>query len=281
MTYNTILVHLTDPGRAKRLMRAALGLPRGTQANIVGLFAIPPSFILGAGMPGTPSPIVFDGLRRQFQECATEIKAIFEEARASANCLGEWRAVDAEELSVAQVVLNHARSADIIIASQTDATWENAEVYDFPHVLALESGRPVLVVPNEGPLVPVGRRVLIAWNGRRESARAAFDAVPLLGMAAGVKVVWANADNEPHVARDVPAADLCTALARHGIPCEAATSSGHGLHAGAALLREAKAFGADMLVMGCYGHMRLREFIFGGATAHILDNTHIPVLMSH
>ncbi len=281
MTYHTILVHLTDPVRAKRLMRVALGLRRGAKAHIIGLYAIPSAFLLGAGMPGTPNPIVFDDLRRQFQESAGEIKAIFEDACAGANCIGEWRSVDAAETSVSEVVLQHARSVDLVIASQVDGSWTNAEAYDFPQVLALESGRPVLIVPNEGPLVPVGRRVVIAWNGRRESARAAFDAVPLLHAASAVKVVWANADDEPYVAHDVPAADLCTALARHGVPCEATTASGHGLSAGAVLLREAKGFGADMLVMGCYGHSRLREFIFGGATAHVLDTTHIPVLMSH
>ena len=281
MNYNTILVHLSDPARAKRLMTVALGLPRGSKAHFIGLFAIPPAFVLGGGMPGTPSPIVFDGVRRQFQEGTGETKAIFEDACAGANCIGEWRLVDGEEASASDVVLRHARSADLVIASQVDAKSANAEVYDFPQVLALESGRPVLIVPNDGALVPVGRRVLIAWNGRREAARAAFDAVPFLNAATAVKVVWANAEREPSVAQDVPAADLCTTLARHGISCEAATVSGHGLHAGAALLREAKTFGADMLVMGCYGHARLREFVFGGATAHVLDTMHIPVLMSH
>jgi nucleotide-binding universal stress UspA family protein len=123
--------------------------------------------------------------------------------------------------------------------------------------------------------------VLVAWNARREAARAVFDALPLLQRAKEVKVVWVNPQSEGELARDVPAADICTALARHGVKCEATQAVQPHSNVGRTLLMQAKDYGADLLVMGCYGHSRLREFVLGGASEYVLRHMTVPVLMSH
>jgi nucleotide-binding universal stress UspA family protein len=149
-----------------------------------------------------------------------------------------------------------------------------------PAELVLQSGRPVLFVPNIGEYSGIGSRVLVAWNGRRESARAAFDALPLLKRAEKVSVLWINPGDDS-AARQVPAGDLCMALARHGVTCEAAAIDQQDQPDGETLLARARYTHANLIVMGCYGHSRLREFVLGGVTRHVLRDMNVPVLMAH
>ena len=132
-----------------------------------------------------------------------------------------------------------------------------------------------------GQVYEFGQRIVVAWNARRESARAVFDALPLLKKAREVIVVWVNPQEDGEAAGDLPGVDICTALARHGVKCEATQNIRPSLDVGATLLTTVKNNASDMLVMGCYGHSRLREFVFGGATRHVLENMTVPVLMSH
>ena len=113
------------------------------------------------------------------------------------------------------------------------------------------------------------------------SARAVFDALPLLQGAKDVRVVWVNPQSELERAQDVPAADICVALARHGVKCQATEQVAPQASVEETLLACAKDFEADLLVMGCYGHTRLRELIFGGASRHVLAHMAVPVLMAH
>jgi nucleotide-binding universal stress UspA family protein len=102
-----------------------------------------------------------------------------------------------------------------------------------------------------------------------------------LRRAREVKVVWVNPQRESDVAGDVPAADICTALARHGVKCEATEAVRPHANVGQTLLQQVQSQGADLLVMGCYGHSRFREFVLGGASEHVLRHMTVPVLMSH
>jgi nucleotide-binding universal stress UspA family protein len=195
--------------------------------------------------------------------------------------VAEWRDDDAAAFGVADCVLPYARAADLVVASQTDPAWAGSDRLDIANRLAMESGRPVLIVPNAGVHEQVGETVLVAWNGRREAARAVFDALPILQRAKSVKVVWVNPQSERETAQDVPAADVCAALARHAVKCEATEQVRPREGVGETLLGTAKDCNADLLVMGCYGHTRFREFVFGGASRHVLAHMSIPVLMSH
>jgi nucleotide-binding universal stress UspA family protein len=94
-------------------------------------------------------------------------------------------------------------------------------------------------------------------------------------------VVWVNPQSERDRAQQIPAADICTALARHGVKCQATEQIGLRGGVGETLLACAKEMRADLLVMGCYGHARVHEFVFGGASRHVLAHMTIPVLMSH
>jgi nucleotide-binding universal stress UspA family protein len=281
MAYKTVLVHCNDKARLDRVLHYAAEVAGAFQAHLVGLSVTPPAMIVPAGMPGAPETVVVEEHCRIYRQGNPEMKAAFEAAGRARSLPAEWREVDAGAGSVADVAIEHAHAADLIVAAQTDRTWAGSGHLDVADQLVMESGRPVLIVPNQGERKALGRKILVAWNARREAARAAFDALPLLERAAEVKCIWINPQSEEAVARDVPAADICAALARHGVECEAAETVRPCSNVGRTLLASAQDFGADLLVMGCYGHSRLREFVLGGASEHVLKNMTIPVLMSH
>jgi nucleotide-binding universal stress UspA family protein len=280
MSYKTILVHCNDKRRIKQLLAPAVHLADTFQAHLLGLSVVPPVSVIATGMPGAP-PMIVDAHCQLYREESPDMRSAFEAAARERGFVAEWRDDDAGAFGVADCVLPYARAADLVIASQADPEWAGSAWLDIPDRLAVESGRPVLIVPNDPPRERTGDTVLVAWNGRREAARAVFDAVPILQRAKSVKVVWINPQAEGEAAQDVPAADVCTALARHAVKCEATEQVRPKQGVGETLLGLAKDTGADLLVMGCYGHTRFREFVFGGATRHVLANMPIPVLMSH
>ena len=108
-----------------------------------------------------------------------------------------------------------------------------------------------------------------------------FYAHPAFEGLARPDVLWVNPLAEGDAAGDLPGADICRALARHGVKCSATQNVRPAPDVGNTLLAAVKSQGGELLVMGCYGHSRLREFVFGGATRHVLQNMDVPVLMSH
>src|SRR5262249_28402559 len=168
---------------------------------------------------------------------------------------------------------------DLVIASQTAADWKGSLDLDIADRLALACGRPVLIVPNRGSHQPVPKRVVVGWTDQREAARATFDALPLLRRADEVRLI--EVDPRPAAGSEEMRARLCASLARQGVSCtEGTAASPHG-NVGAGLLACCEQTKAELLVMGCYGHSRLREFVLGGASRHLLEAMTVPVLMSH
>jgi nucleotide-binding universal stress UspA family protein len=281
MPYKTVLVHCSDKSRMARVLAPATQVAAGFEAHLIGLSVTPPVVIIPTGMPGAPDTMVIDEHCKAYRKDNPEKKATFETAGRARNLVLEWREADAGSTSVAEVVLQHAHAADLVVAMQSDTKWPGSQRLDVTDRLVLGSGRPVLIIPNEGPQRDVGDRVLVAWNAHREVARAVFDALPLLQRAKEVRVIWVNPQSEGELVQDIPAADICTALARHGVKCEATQAVQPRTNVGQTLLAQAKDCAADLLVMGCYGHSRLREFVLGGASEHILRHMSIPVLMAH
>jgi nucleotide-binding universal stress UspA family protein len=281
MTYKTVLVHCNDKARLARVLGPAAEVAGSFEAHLIGLSVLPPVLVIPTGMPGTPDTVVIEEHREAYRRDLPAMKAAFEDACRGRSLVAEWREDEAGSRSVADVALEHARAADLLVAAQAAPDWLGTAQLDIADRLVIGSGRPVLVIPNAGEPRSVFGKVLVAWNGRREAARAAFDALPLLQRASEVRVVWVNPQSEREAAGDLPAADICTALARHGVKCEATEAVRPHTNVGHTLLMQAQSQGADLVVMGCYGHSRLREFVFGGATEHILRHMTVPVLMSH
>jgi hypothetical protein len=99
------------------------------------------------------------------------MKAAFEKAGHAQYIAAEWREADAGSGTVASVVMRHACTADLVIASQAASDWKDAWNLDFPDRLALESGRPVLIIPNKGSYQPISKHIVVGWTDRREAGR--------------------------------------------------------------------------------------------------------------
>jgi len=176
---------------------------------------------------------------------------------------------------VEALVAKHAMHADLtVLAASKDASPEAA----FEGAL-FKSGRPLLLVPMEEKPQAVGKRIVVAWKAKREAARALTDAEPFLREADQVTVV--TVDAHPDGYGEGPGRDISTYLAHKGLNVELRNIDGLGQPAEVALIKEARALEADLIVMGGYGHSRLREFVFGGVTRALSRKATIPVLMSH
>jgi nucleotide-binding universal stress UspA family protein len=278
MSYKTILVHLNDPRRAEALLEPVIRLASRHGAHLIGLHA-------NASVPATPIAVPYGGqvlgsLVASERKMTEDLAATFKRMTAGQQFVAEWRAVQVPHVDLAAVVLDHGRAADLIIAGQTDPDWDLAPILDFPERLALEAGRPVLVIPYAGRYPDLGRNSVIAWKASRESARAVFDALPLLIDAQTVQILEIKepGDDRPALAPDT---SIAAALARHGIKPTVRTSIAGEISVGDEILSRIADMSADLLVLGAYGHSRMRELVFGGVTRHIFKHMTAPVLFSH
>ena len=280
MAYKTILLHLHDAKRAARLLEVAASLARDMDAHLIGLCVLPPYVVIPA-MEGSGTTVTVEAHRDVYQTEMTQLKAMFAETVRQQAIKAEWREADSGFATAADRIVDYARVCDLVVASQKDPAWSYTTYLEEPERLAIECGRPVLLVPNAGRTTAPPKRVTIAWNGRREASRAVFDALPLLIGAEEVQVLWIDPERDQPNAGDLPGAELSTTLARHGVKCVVSQASAINTDVGRELLRQADAFGSDLLVMGAYGHSRLREFLLGGASRDMLTDMNRLVLMSH
>jgi nucleotide-binding universal stress UspA family protein len=171
-----------------------------------------------------------------------------------------------------------ARRFDLAIVGQAEPQTSTVEDIIAESTL-FESGRPMIVVPyiQKAPLKL--DNVMVCWDGSRPAARAIGDALPLLAKAGRVEIVIVT--NERGKKDEIEGADMGQHLARHGLKIDVHRIAGGGIDVADALLSHAADSGADFMVMGGYGHSRLREFVLGGVTRSILRSMTIPVLLSH
>lgn len=236
-------------------------------------------------MPAPPIDMAYGGqalssiMAAQRKE-AEAIAAAFAQATSNQPFVAEWRSLKVSHVELAAMVLDHGRSADLIVAGQADPDWNLSPLMDFPERLALESGRPVVVVPYAGRYSEIGHNVVIAWKAARESARAVFDALPLLQAANKVHIleIKEHADQVDALAPDTT---IAASLARHGIKPTVLTSVAADISVGDDILSRLSDLDADLLVMGAYGHSRMRELVFGGVTRHIFRHMTVPTFFSH
>ncbi|MEY3082602.1 MAG: hypothetical protein RJA94_2587 [Pseudomonadota bacterium] len=280
MSYKTILVSLNEVGRLPELVAAAVTLARETVAHVSGLYVVPAVQVYpSVGFEAAPQ--VFEGNRSFFKDNGARVKQAFEEAMRREGLSHDFHQIDARTPVIADEVVAAGRVADLVIVSATNPEEITGVERDFVEQTVMALGRPVIVLPYKGKAAVSLNEVIIGWDGGREASRAAFDALPLLKKAAKVRVVRIDPQKDPSLRGSVAGADLAEALARHGVKAEAQGYPTDGQDEGQALMRCAEDSGAGLIVMGAYGHSRLAEFIFGGATRFVLNRLVCPVLMSH
>jgi len=280
MALGTILVCLNEVDRVDVLLSVTANLAQNHDAHVIGLYVVPAMQVYPeVGFHLTESMI--EGQSNFFAERAEKVKQHFDEAMRVNGFKGEFRKMSSSSPLMANGAIEYARHADLVIASQVNPNSMDGVEIDFTEQLVMRSGRPTLLVPISGKFNTVGQRVIVGWNATRESARAVFDAVPILKKSSQVWLVWADPQHEMDLAHELPGSEIATALARHQINAIAESLPTDKLGAGEALLNRVADRGADLLVMGAYGHSRMREFVFGGATRSILQQMTVPVLLSH
>lgn len=279
MSYKSLLVHLDTSQAAQRRLEFAFRLAQRFDAHLTALLTLvrPESgsfYVMAASVEYLTE---HERINTQQRE---SLERFFKAEAARTNVKGDWR-VTTDYAN--DVVPDAARLADLVIAGQFDPNDpESLIANQFIEHLVLDAGRPVLVVPYVGAFATIGNHVMVAWDGSREAARAVADATPFLHRAKQTTVVTIGTPGGEPPASRVPGADIAAVIARHGatvgideMPPEPSAAVGD------ALLSRAVDLGADLIVMGCYGHARWRELVLGGASRAILKTMTMPVLMSH
>jgi nucleotide-binding universal stress UspA family protein len=269
-----IVVNLMVEASSDAAANYAISLAEIFGAHLAGIaFAYEPVLpaVVGGGIPES----VIEEQREENEKAAKAAVAQFEAAAKDA--AHESRMVPASLAGAADTFGEIARHFDLSVVGQSEQDRVGPEELIVEGAL-FGSGRPVIVVPfgHGGPLLD---RIVVCWNGGRTAARATADAMPLLKRAKAVDVITIG--NEAASSVEESAGELGKHLARHGINVKVKRVPQGNLRVSAAILAYAAESGANLLVMGGYGHSRLREFILGGTTRGVLKAMTVPTLMSH
>jgi len=280
MSYRTILVQLETKEASKDLLSISVALAQQHNAHLIGMYVTPkPQFYVSSELPA-PAELIerYDNYYRQLKD---ELRKDFEHATANSDFVSEWREIDTVTTSVAQAVTDVARTVDLVVMSQRSDESTSHSPAMFPEDVILSCARPVIVVPSNKALPQSFSNIFIAWDGREQAVRALFDALPLLREADNVRVHSINAKGGGHCRILTTPGELANTLSRHGVNVTLSESEAAAGDVGNEILQYANDSGSDLLVMGAYGHARIREYVFGGVTRKILFEMPIPVLMSH
>ena len=280
MSYKSILVHVDEKPRSQARVDVSLALAARFEAHVTALAVVPSPPNYRPSMP-LLGPEIRQQQIRPYEERAEQALAHFSErARVEGRSAVETRTAHGDLLAATTL---HARYNDLLVIGQydpDDAADAADEARRYPELITLGVGRPVLVVPYAGRFPKLGEHIAVAWDAGREATRAVTDALPLLKLARKVTVLAVNADKVGRHGAE-PGADIGLFLARHGVKVEVSQQQSGKLDVGTFLLSRLADMDADLLVMGAYGHSRLRELVVGGVTRTLLDSMTVPVIMSH
>jgi nucleotide-binding universal stress UspA family protein len=277
MTYGSILVPIDENPAAAGSIEAAIRLAGAMGAHLEGLAIVPPLYVPLRLRPRQSGAAL---LKKEYENDKKEARAAVKHFEARAAKAGvasaEGLAVEADAQAILAI---RARTSDLVVLplpGEDDIGILGGHAVE---ATLLSVGRPVLLVPEKGLPAGFPRKVLVAWNGSREAARALSDAVPLLARARSVVVFSAGPAGDEGALHGANAA--VRYLARHGVAAETLHATVSDEKAGDTILARARKAGADLVVMGAYGRSRMTELILGGATRAVLRSGSIAVLMSH
>ncbi|MBL8536797.1 MAG: universal stress protein [Hyphomonadaceae bacterium] len=193
----------------------------------------------------------------------------------------ELRSAEALSRDLGRVAAVHARYADVAIMTRPSDGVGGELREEIIEGVLFHSGRPALIAPPNWKGQSIGKRVAVAWDASREATRALSEAQSILDRAEQVTIVTVDAKPKMFGHGDQPGANIAAHLSRRGLPAEVRNVDSMGRSAALAILEEAGALQADLVVMGGYAHSRLRELVFGGATRELLRAAAVPLLMAH
>jgi nucleotide-binding universal stress UspA family protein len=272
-----LLVHLDDSPRAGQRLTLARGIGQAHGAAVTALYAVTPSFM---DLPFSPEvgPGISAALRELDDERLARAHAAFEQSLLTPGVDAAWAEVQGDPIIAA--FAQQALYADLLVLGQHDpsGTPSSTVPSDFVESVMAASGKPALILPYAGDADTVGQTIVIAWKPTREAARAVSAALPLLQRAQRVNILaWSY--EEEQIGGD--RLDLDGYLKLHDVEATWHREGEEPAALGESLLSRAFDLDADLLVMGCYGHSRTREWVLGGTSRTVLQSMTLPVLMAH
>lgn len=289
MTIRKILTPLTGSGRDAASLAAAIAAARACGAKVQALFVRPdPSEALpymGEGVSGAVIQDIIRVAKDAADRALADAKTALQAAAAAANVPVVGKLAPGPDLAVAlmeaqgpfeDIVAEEARLSDLVVFGPV-ADEAGVALRGALESALMAAGRPILLAPR-GKVTALGASVAVGWDGSATAAHAVSAALPFLTRAGKVTVLTvghAGAQAQRHLE------DLKAYLALHGVSATSQLADPAGKPVAEALPAAAAAAGADLLVMGGYGHSRLREFVLGGVTRHVIAAAPLPVLMAH
>jgi nucleotide-binding universal stress UspA family protein len=280
MPFKTLLVFTDDSEASALRLDTAIALAGRLGAHLTAVTLLEqPAYYYGIGTEVAADAYLADIER--VEALARDAAAASASTMSAAGIAADTRWATGAPAALTEITARHARYADLALVGQpVDGPVEPLLTRIFEGML-FESGRPLAVIPKTWRGGAFGKRVMIAWAPRREAARAVADAMPFIAAAERVNIALVDPETGPAAHGEEPGADLAASLSRHGVPVAVDQLPRAGQGIADRLLTHAADCGADLLVMGGYGHWRLRESLFGGVTRDVLRGAAIPVLMSH
>jgi nucleotide-binding universal stress UspA family protein len=276
MSYKAILVHVDKTDNVSARIKLAATVALNEHAHLIGIAVTGiASFLYQAGLVNNSDPALathlqaeMDILREGAQEALDDFSRIVQKLQVRSV---ETLMVDDQ----GEEFMRLARCSDLIVVGQADPAQPTPAVTpDFPEQVVLHAGRPLVIVPYAGEVNRFGSKVMLAWDASLTATRAVAYALPILKRADLVEVVVFNAV-DPQLG-----ADVVHYLAHHGIKADLIRQEAD-IDVGNALLSMAADLHSDSIVMGAYGHARLREKLLGGVTRTVLGSMTVPVLMAN
>ena len=272
-----ILVHFDPSPAAAQRLHVACKLAQRHGAALTALYAAMPTFV---DVPFAPNlgPDMGVAMRQVDDTSLERAREVFDAGQKSAELRVTWAEIRDDPIMA--VFAQQALYADLLVLGQNYPTAENPSYVpsDFAQSIIIMSGKPTLMVPGIGVLSDIGETVVIAWKPSREAARAVVAVLPFLQMAKAVHVVSWDSTEEFVGGQGL---GLDSYLGLHGVKATWHRQGAETKDIGELLLSRAFDLQADLLVMGCYGHSRAREWVMGGVSRTILSAMTLPVLMSH
>lgn len=276
----TLLVTLLPDDDINGMLDIAAIIAREHESHVVGYMPVPGPVLIPVAMPVAIVPFD-DSMQRRFKAELPAIKKAFEMRMKAEGLSFEFRSDERIGVRFTSGIVAQGRTCDMVLVRmrQNDGKFTAESVGEIAD-LVMSVGRPVLAIPPKLPRPFTCDRITVAWNGSRESARAAFDCLPLLAKSTDVELIWINPEKTEMGDVDIPGAEIANVLARHDINVTAKPVTSRSKD-GAAIVEQAVVNASDILVIGAYGRSRLRERILGGVTEHVLRHPPCAVLLSN
>lgn len=277
MTIKNILVHVDHSKACSHRVKAAIELAKQYGARLSALFVVPDYF-----MPAyVEAQVSADVIAEMNDQARKQAEEAMENVRQQVTSSGLSLDAYVEDGNLINILNDYARYTDLLILGQSEPEDPDNVSDSLADHLVIEGGSPCLVIPYIGCRKTLGKRILLAWNESRESSRALKDSLPLLQQAQIVSVLFIKPKSHDEAQTRQQEKALLTYLSDHDIEGEINLCIDSQHNTGDIMLAEAIDNDIDLIVMGAYGHSRLREIVLGGATRQLFQQMTVPVFVSH